>query len=303
MAVTMAVFFLYFRREGLGRAFWLGILLYQVLTLSLHVKTMVDESLAFRRNFYATLRVVPLATPKGEKYLSLSHGVVAHGRQFIDPAKQGQGTSYYSPLSGGALAMRLGDRPKKVGLVGLGTGTLALYGRPGGSIRSYEINPQVVELAQRYFSFLSLGRSSVTHVLGDARLSLEAEPPNGFDVLAVDAFSGDAIPAHLLTREAFQVYRKHLKPDGILAFHTSNRHLKLGWAVLALAREEGYGTLVARNPKDEEELVDFTEWVLVSRNEAALKAIRNWVPGPQPAAPEGLRAWTDDHHSLFPLLR
>jgi hypothetical protein len=303
MAVTGAVFFLYFRRRGKGRAFWLGILLYQVLTLSLHIKTMTDESLALRRNFYAALRVVLLASPWGDKYLNLSHGMVAHGRQFIDPAKQSQGTAYYSPGSGAALAMRFGKGPKKVGMVGLGTGTLALYGRPGGSIRFYEINPQVLELAQRYFSFLSLSPSSVTCALGDARLVLEREPPNDFDVLAVDAFSGDSIPSHLLTREAFALYQRHLKPNGILAFHTSNRHLKLGLIVLALAKEEGYEAMVVRNPKDEEGLVDVTEWVLVTKDQAFLKAIRKLVPGPQPKAREGLRAWTDDHHSLFPLLR
>jgi len=302
MAVTGAAFFLYFHREGWGRALWLGILLYQVLTFSLHIKAMTDSSLAFRRNFYAALRVVSLVTPRGERYLSLSHGVVAHGRQFTDPEKQGQGTSYYSPFSGGALAMRFGRAPKKVGVIGLGVGTLALYGSPGGAVRFYEIDPHVLELAEKFFSFLSRSRSSVTHALGDARLSLEAEPPNSFDVLAVDAFSGDAIPTHLLTREAFRLYQRHLKPNGILAFHTSNRHLKLGWVVLALAREEGYEAMVVRNPKDEEGLVDITEWVLVTRDPAFLKAIRALVPGPQPRAPEDLRAWTDDRSSLFPLL-
>jgi SAM-dependent methyltransferase len=303
MVVAFAAHRHHFASSRKGRALWLGLLIYLGLTFALHWQALKEGSVAMARNFYAALRVAPLTTQGGEKYLALCHGVVAHGKQFLDPAKRAQGTSYYSPSSGGALAMRFGHGPKKVGIVGLGAGTLAVYGRPGGEVRFYEIDPQVEELARKHFTFLSLSRSKVPVVLGDARLMLEAEAPQGFDVLAVDAFSGDAIPTHLLTREAFLLYQRHLKSNGILAFHTSNRHLKLGWVVLALAREEGYEAVVVRNPKDEEQLVDVTEWVLVTKDQAFLKAVRSLVPGPQPQAPQGLKAWTDDRNSLFPLLR
>src|SRR5262249_6889330 len=138
-------------------------------------------------------------------------------------------TTYYSRNSGVGLALRYccQDRPRNIGVVGLGAGTIAAYGRPGDHIRFYEINPEVPPIARDYFTYIRDSGAQVEIVEGDARTSLAAEPPQHFDVLVVDAFSGDAVPLHLLTSEALALYRKHLNPGGILAFHISNRHVDL----------------------------------------------------------------------------
>jgi hypothetical protein len=191
-----------------------------------------------------------------------------------------------------------------VGAVGLGAGTLATYGQPGDVFRFYEINPQVLDFAQNYFTFLKDSRAKIEHVLGDARLSLERETDQAYDVLVLDAFNGDAIPVHLLTKEAFDLYRRHLKPDGVIAVHITNAHLDLRPIVQGAADHLGLKTLLVfdeqgndtRNPQ-------FTSaWMLLSRDEAFLKSlpIRPFVAAPMRIGP---RLWTDDRSSLFPILR
>ena len=173
-------------------------------------------------------------------------------------------------------------------MVGLGAGTLAAYGQPGDTFRFYEINPQVVELAKGYFSFLKDSAAHVEMVDGDARLSLEREQVPAFDMIVLDAFSGDAIPVHLLTREAMAVYAARLKPRGVMAFHVSNNYLDLTPIVQQLAASSGYSSLVVFDTADSENMVLASEWVLLTPN----------------GRPRGdVQTWTDDYNSLLPILK
>ena len=150
-------------------------------------------------------------------------------------------------------------------MIGLGTGTLATYGRAGDVYRFYELNPQVIELARSEFTFLSESRAKIETVLGDARLSMEREAPQNYDLIAIDAFSSDSIPVHLITREAMAVYLKHLKPDGVIAFHVTNRFLRLAPVVKMIADEYGLQTALIVDDAEESDLAK-TDWVLVTRN-------------------------------------
>jgi spermidine synthase len=188
-----------------------------------------------------------------------------------------------------------------VGVIGLGVGTLAAYGRPGDHYRFYEINPLVVRLAHEDFSFLGDSAAHVDVVLGDARLSLEHEPPQGFDVLAVDAFSGDAIPVHLLTREAFALYFRHLKPGGVLAVHISNQFLNLAPVVAGAAAVLGKEAVMVRNDADESRGISRATWVLVGDGFAG-KANVEKVGAPLGSSPANL-LWTDDYSSLLSVLK
>jgi spermidine synthase len=182
-----------------------------------------------------------------------------------------------------------------VGAIGLGTGTVAAYGAPGDHFRFYEINPQIVHLANVMFTYLRESKASSEIVLGDARLSLENEPPQNFDVLVIDAFSGDAIPVHLLTKEAMEQYLRHLKPNGILAFHTSNQYLKLEPVIQQLADAYGYPARLVESEANDDQLVSRAEWVLVTK-----KPIHEGKTIPVPA---NLKPWTDDYNNLFQILR
>ena len=177
----------------------------------------VSDAVVLARNFYGALRINDTGkTADQDATRQLTHGTINHGEQFLDPKRRREPTTYYGPASGIGMVLRdlSGGGPIKVGVIGLGTGTIAAYGRAGDTYRYYEINPLVIQIARRYFTYLSDTKAKVEIALGDARLSLEREQPQNFDVLAVDAFSSDSIPVHLLTREAFALYLRHLKPDG-----------------------------------------------------------------------------------------
>ena len=197
-------------------------------------------------------------------------------------------------------------RPLRIGVIGLGTGTLAAYGRKGDLYRFYDIDPRVMDIARNEFTYLADSRAQIELALGDARLTLEREAPQGFDVLAIDAFSSDAIPVHLITREALGVYLKHVRPDGIVAFHVSNRFLDLIPVVARLAKEHGaHAVLVSDDAEDEgDSLRSRSDWVLVSRDPAALKRRAIVEAGAQPAEdrPEW-RTWTDDYSNLIQILK
>ena len=192
----------------------------------------------------------------------------------------------------------------RVGVIGLGTGTLAAYGRRGDTYRFYDINPRVIELASRDFTYLADSDATIELELGDARLSLEYEPPQNFDVLAVDAFSSDAIPVHLITREALALYLRHVKPDGIVAFHVSNRFLDLVPVVARLARENGAHAVAVNEGADEEDSRTQSDWVLVSRDPKALQEKEIEAAGAAPVKDrENLRTWTDDYSNLIQILK
>ena len=260
------------------------------------------------RNFYGVLRVKEYGTPGEANHLRrLLHGVIMHGEQFLHPEHRGIATSYYQHSSGvGAalLARRERPGPMRVGVIGLGTGTLAAYGRKGDTYRFYDINPRVIELAGREFTYLADSDAKIELELGDARLSLEHEPPQEFDLLAVDAFSSDAIPVHLITREALALYLRHVQPDGIVAFHVSNRFLELVPVVARLAREHGAHAVAVYEGAAEDDSRTQSDWVLVSRDARALQGKEFEAVGAEPAEDrEGLRTWTDDYSNLIQILK
>lgn len=258
-----------------------------------------NGSLASVRNFYGVLRVEGDADDPG---CALVHGRVVHGLQFREARKRRFPSTYYGPESGVGLVLR--GRPTtattRVGAIGLGCGTIAAYGRPGDYYRFYEINPAVVELARQYFTYVKDSQAQVEIALGDARLSLEREPSQAFDVLVLDAFSGDAVPTHLLTREAFAVYLRHLQPRGVLAIHISNRHLRLDGIVERLATCSEMACRRVRSRAYPDFGIIAAEWMLLSRDASALPTqSTSALTSHSPPAP----LWTDQYSNLYQILR
>ncbi len=267
----------------------------------------VSHSRLLVRNFYGALQVydTPSGGPKGEVRV-LKHGTIEHGEEFLTPLYQRQPTTYYSSNSGVGRAIRGLERsgPLNVGVIGLGAGTIAAYSRAGDHYTFYDINPLVLNIARNQFRFLPYSPASVAVELGDARLSLERESPRHFDVLAVDAFSGDAIPVHLLTREAFALYWRHLKPDGVLAVHVSNHYLDLGPVVSLAAAETGKQALMVSVDEDsDEEAISLSDWVLVTSRPGFFDLQEVRGSGEPISGIPGLRTWTDDYSNLYRILR
>ena len=257
------------------------------------------------RNFYATLRVKQSYDSNQHWIRTLSNGTIQHGTQIFSPELRRTPTTYYAEDSGVGLAMRYccGERGRNVGIVGLGAGTIAAYGRPGDRMRFYEINPAVQPIAQHLFTYLRDSPARITFADGDARASLANEAPQHFDVLVVDAFSGDAIPLHLLTTEAVAIYRKHLAPGGILAFHISNRHVDLGPAIYLLAKAAGMQARTVRSFEYPQRGELNATWVLVT-GYGAFFALPEVAAHAKPTEQRaGLRVWTDDYSTLLALLR
>ena len=262
-------------------------------------------ALARVRNFYGTVRVTHVHEPDKADVRSLYHGVIVHGRQVFRVDLRRVPNTYYARNSGLGLALDqcCGDRSRRIGAIGLGTGTVAVYGTAKDTIRFYEINRAVEDIARSYFTYLADSPAYMELVRGDARVSLAAEPPQRYDVLIVDAFSGDAVPAHLLTAQALDIYRRHLAPGGIIAFHVSNTFLALAPVVKQLADHAGMQAVRVTSPEDLSIQVLASEWVLVTAN-ARFLANPAVVCARQPiVVPAGLRLWTDDYSSLFPIIQ
>ena len=251
-------------------------IVFVVLGLLSQVGRNEESALEVKRNFYGVLRVrTQVVDDTQEPLLQLAHGRIAHGSQFIAEQKRHIPTAYYAHNTGIGQVMKQLDNsaPQHIGVVGLGIGTLAAYGRAGDRVRMYEINPQVIELARKHFTFLRDCAAEQTIVTGDARLSLEFEPAQQFDVLVLDAFSGDAIPVHLLTQQALDVYLKHMKSDGILAYHISNLHFDLQPVILGLANSRDLTVKFQRNDADSETAALASIWALVSPSAERLARI------------------------------
>ena len=287
-----------------ARFFWASMTVAMAAVLTLNVRS-TEKDLVFRvRNFYGALRVQESASGDGSRYRLLLHGTIKHGGQFLNAPASLEPTTYYGPDSGAGLALRFCcTGPKRVGVIGLGVGTLAAYAERGDTLRFYEINPLVVEIARNWFTYLKQSKAAPEIILGDARLSLESEPPQQFDVLMIDAFSGDAIPVHLLTKEAFALYFRHLKPNGILAVHTSNTYLNLAPVVKLLAEDAQYSARLIASKEDAPALIASADWVLVTRNERFLNIPETSVGSESISVPTNLRFWTDDYNNLYKILR
>jgi SAM-dependent methyltransferase len=286
------------------RIFWSALTVTMAAILIYNVHSYRQDTILTVRNFYGGLRVKQLHDWLKQPYRELYHGKIEHGAQFLNPPKSLVATTYYGANSGVGIALyHFGGAPKRVGVIGLGAGTLAAYGNAGDYFHFYEINPLVVSIAQNQFSYLHDSRARIEITMGDARLSLAAEAPQQFDVVAVDAFSGDAIPVHLLTKEAVALYFRHLKPGGILAVHTSNTYLDLAPVVQLLADDARYPARLISNSDDRRKLIDASDWVLVTRNEDFLRDLGATTLQEQITVPPHLRLWTDDYNNLFQILR
>jgi uncharacterized membrane protein YhaH (DUF805 family) len=272
--------------------------------------------LARFRNFYGILRVQEQTDANGPKRM-LTHGRVTHGFQYLDPGKRRWPTSYFGPQSGIGLAMRHHPRRQpgeaesalRVGVIGLGAGTIAAYAQPGDTMRFYEINPRVARVAEQFFTFEQDAPAAIEVVLGDARVQLERELAEGqaqrYDIFAVDAFSSGAIPTHLLTVEVAEVYRQHLNPDGLLIFHISNQAVDLVPVVRGLSESLGMDAMLVETEPDESRGVSHSTWMILTRNEefrrqpdvaAAAESSPSTSSGPA-------LTWTDDFASLWRVLK
>lgn len=255
------------------------------------------------RNFYGTLQVFNNVE---NGYRTMLHGLITHGRQYTSADKIDRPTAYYSEASGVGQALRTkakmaGGAPLRVGVIGLGVGTLVSYSRKNDYFRLYEIDPLVVEIAHKNFSYLSRSPAVTEVVLGDARLQLEREPVQQFDVLVVDAFSGDAVPIHLLTLEAFAQYFRHLKPDGVLAVHITNRFLDLQPVVRAAADQFSKDVRLVELDGDSDHLVLHSIWALVSSDRKFFSEPVFETATPILARPN-FHPWKDDYSSIFSVL-
>jgi SAM-dependent methyltransferase len=309
LAATAVVIVMVLRRDLLQGAAWIAASLC-VIALTGYIGYQVRKAHGTNRvavrNFYGGLKVSDSGSGI-EKLRTLTHGTINHGEQFLDPERRRLPITYYSPNSGAGLAIQHVDSngAKHIGVIGLGTGTLAAYGHPGDRIRYYEINPLVIGIARTEFTYLNDCPAQLDIVLGDARLSLEREPAQNFDVLAVDAFSSDSIPVHLLTVEAFRLYFHHLKPNGILAVHVSNKYLDLKPVVDQAARTLGKESLVVDTDDEEESGTGIfgCTWVLVSADHQFFEKQPIRLAGNKLVARNDLRLWTDDYSNLFRILK
>lgn len=306
LVLTAALTILLIWPEGAWpvRLLWIGATAAMLAVVVANVKAYHADALSLRRSFYGSLRVVQSPHAGPQQTRTLFHGIVEHGAEYLWPPQRMRPTTYYGPSSGIGIVLRENvPSPKRVGLVGLGVGTLAAYGKPGDTFRFYEINQQVIDIAQSLFFYLRESRAHIDIVEGDARLSLERDASAPFDVLALDAFSGDAIPVHLLTKEAFSIYERHLKPGGVMAFHVSNGFLDLAPVVQQLATAGGFQSLLVRSENNQDDLTLAADWVLVTTNRAVLDNPSVRLLAVPIGSRAGLRPWTDDYNNLLQILR
>jgi SAM-dependent methyltransferase len=259
------------------------------------------------RNFYGQLRVQDIGDPAVDDDAArmLVHGTINHGQQMLREQYRRLPVTYFCPGSGIGRAMKaLSGSPRRLGILGLGCGTLAAYGRSGDSIRIYEINPQVIQIAESDFTYLKDTPAKLELALGDARLALESEPGQEFDVLVMDAFSSDSVPVHLITREAFRTYFRHLKPGGIVAVNVSNRYLNLAPVMASAAAAFGKIALLYKFTPDVDDFLCFDcSWVLVMDAATAASHPELQSDAERLKPTPGFRLWTDDFSNLFSILK
>jgi hypothetical protein len=283
------------RRSGyrglppIQRASYIGLMLAAVTPLAVLQAAPGRTIVAERRNFYGVLRV----TEAGDRR-TLTHGATMHGTQFVDPERRRTPTAYYGWTSGAGRALE--EHPARIagpihaGIVGLGVGTLARYGRPGDRFRFYEINPAVIDFARAHFTFLADSKAAVAIIEGDARLRLQQKTPQAFHLLIVDAFSSDSIPVHLLTAECAQVYRRHLAPGGWLVLHISNRTLDLEPVVEAMAQTLNWEARRILSESDTAQATFSATWIVLDSSRPHAKSGRALL-------------WTDQYAPVWSILK
>ena len=295
-----------FMRPALVSVTLLGILFTLVLLTMSDLGFKRDERVERVRNFYGMLSVTEdFDTGLGMKYRQLSNGGIVHGMQNLGPGLSQEPTTYYGHPTGIGKALdSLKGRPDaRIGVVGMGAGTVSCYAHSGQTFRFYDINPDVVRIARKYFTYLEDAEkrgAKVEIVVSDARLALDREPSQQFDVLLLDAFSGDSVPVHLLTQEAFQIYDRHMKPDGIIAVHITNSYLVLAPVIQKIAAATGFKTTRIATEADGDN--DSTDYILVTRNEVFLTATPPDLLGNEIQLKQDVRLWTDRYHNLLRIL-
>jgi len=278
---------------------------FTVAALGYRIHSFTEDAVYIHRNHYGVLRVKENQSRLDEmdtKYRSLVHGAILHGEQYLSEKYRRSATTYYKTGSGiGKALLAFEGKAIKVGVVGLGAGSIAVYADADDTYRFYDINPAVIEVADTWFTYLKDSPGKMETVLGDARLSLEREPPQGFDVLAVDAFSGDSIPVHLITVEAFSEYLRHLAPKGVIAFHVSNRFLDLKPVLLAIS--EHHKLEYAYVHEGGEDGGTTSDWILITRHKPLILR-KEIVESTEPVAPQpDWRLWTDDYNNLIQVFK
>lgn len=305
-SLTAVLAFLVTWQDGWSsRLLWgVGAIIMTVQIFWIHTVNWRNTQVAVR-NFYGSLRVRQNFGYPGATLRTLTNGNVEHGTQiFGTDLQRHTPTTYYAEDSGVGLAIRncCNGRSRKIGVIGLGAGTVAAYGRPGDQIQFYEINPAVEPIARNVFRYIRDSGAQVSVKTGDARTSLASEPPQNFDVLVVDAFSGDAIPLHLLTTQALALYRSHLARGGVIAFHISNRHVDLEPPIALLAASAKMQARHVYSLTNDGRGEYTATWMLVTDNAAFFEQPELVSRAFDPETIAGLQVWTDDFSSLLPVL-
>jgi SAM-dependent methyltransferase len=269
-----------------------------------------DHIRVMERDFYGVVRTADHLSPV--PYRSMYHGAIMHGGQLLGDSFRNTPADYFGPDSGygrvfSALREMEPAKPLNVGVIGLGAGVIAAWMKPGDTLVFYEISPRVVEIAKREFTFLADTPAKTELVMGDGRLSLEREAPRAYDVLGIDAFSGDSIPMHLVTREAMALYLRHLKPDGVIVFQATNRYIDLLPVVKRLATEHGLEAVNVSDSPDADSGPEYwyssTDQVVVTRNPKILEAPRIAEAAEEIEERPDLPIFTDAHHNLLRILK
>jgi hypothetical protein len=293
-------------RQAIGAALIAVLLLMAMGTIRPRKEGIVLQA----RSFFGALTVAqedlmrdPRFPPGHFTMRVLRHGWIRHGTQFLDPKLSLVPTAYYSAKSGVGMLLHLMPEPKNVAIIGLGSGALAPYAKPTDSFTYYEIDPLMARVANNQFSYLKSAKAPVRVVLGDGRLSLEKEPAQKFNLVVIDAFSGDSIPTHLLTREAFELYFSKLKADGVVAVHITNGYLDLS-PVLSAVTDAMHKQAVSVSNGLYETLGAYpSEWVLIASDPAAFSALPQAKLQTLPPLPPGFEVWTDDYSNVLQLLK
>ncbi|NVB43036.1 fused MFS/spermidine synthase [Pseudenhygromyxa sp. WMMC2535] len=296
------------RRHWAVRAVAIAVIVATAVLTGQAFSRYAGDTRVMERNFYGVLRTRDFDEPS--PFRVMYHGGINHGGQHLEPENARRPSSYFGPTSGyGRLFTALealDPKPRKIGVIGLGAGALAVYAGEGDEIVFYELDPQVVEVAREEFSFMDDVPGELEVVVGDGRLSLEREQPRGYDVLAIDAFSGDSIPMHLVTREAMAIYVEHLAPDGAIVFQATNRYIDLAPVIAALAAEQDMQAVMVSDFTGSDEGIDYwlssTDQIIVTRNQAILDAPQLRVAEALVADPD-FPIFTDDYTNLLRILK
>jgi hypothetical protein len=306
--VTLAVLWRSSRRSRVFAVAGASVTLCAAATAAYRIDTATNNVVAMSRNFYGVVRVREHGDRNDPSTLErrLVHGSIMHGQQYMADGARRRPTSYYVETSGiGRLLQELDDQPLQVGVVGLGAGTIATYGKPGDTYTFFEIDPAVAAVARRYFTYLSDSPARTHVTIGDGRLLLQHRHDAPlFDVLAIDAFSGDSIPVHLLTREAVALYLSRLAPHGVIALHVSNRHIDLRPVVRQIAADLGLQLAYVEDPEHESDGPEksSSDWILLARDRGVIdRDLVREGTRELPSSPPR-RAWTDDYSNIVQVM-